>query len=132
MVEFGIGFHPDLILVFDKAVFTLSCHIPSVGGWNPMMFEGFGGESSEGSHLAISYIETKKDSLDHFLRLLLANLNLFRGVMDHPGFDWSSTESKGLAHLRYITSITNEEDQEKRNLLLQVYREDAKKQLQGT
>jgi hypothetical protein len=131
MIEFGIGFHPDVILVLDKAVFTLACHIPSIGGWNPMSFEGFGGEAGEGSHLAISYVKTGEDSLDHFLRLLLANLNLFRGIMDHPGFDWSSTQSKGLAHINYITSCTNEKDPKKREQRLLEYREHAKKQLQG-
>jgi len=64
----------------------------------------------EGSHFAVSYATTGEESLEYFLRLLLANLMLFRSVMDHPGFDFSESPSQGKAHLRYLTSITQETD----------------------
>lgn len=127
MVEFGIGYHPDLILVLDKAVFTLTCYIPGVDSWNPAVLEGFGGSAGEGSHIAISYMEIGEESLDYFLRLLLVNLNIFRGVMDHPGFNWAATQAKGQANIRYITSFTTEKDPNKKKQKLMEYKEKARK-----
>jgi hypothetical protein len=82
----GLGRHVD---VLDKGIIMLAAQVPEFGpSWNPIMMEGFGGNQGEGSHLAVSTTKMEDDSLDMFLRLLLAQLAHFRGLVGHPGFDW--------------------------------------------
>lgn len=125
--EFGIGVHADLMLLLDKAVFSLATNIPGAREWVSVSIEGVGGDAAEGSHLAVSYATTQEESLDYFLRLLLANLMIFRSTVDHPGFDFSSSPSQGKVHVRYLTSITNETDPEKREKKLKEYARQARR-----
>ncbi len=125
--EFGLGLHPDLMLLIDKAVFSLAVNIPGTREWSTVSIEGFGGAAGEGSHFAISYATTGEESLDYFLRLLLANLVIFRSVMDHPGFDFRESPSEGKAHLRYLTSITQETDPQKSERKLKEYARQARR-----
>ena len=39
--EHGIGLHPDLILVLDRAVFSLACKAPFMPDWNTVSFNRF-------------------------------------------------------------------------------------------
>lgn len=116
MREFGIGHHPDLMVVLDKAVFTLAACYPGASTFVSATIIGLG-ESAEGSHIAASYAETREASLDYFFRLLLANIMMFRSQVDHPGFNWGATPAEGMAHIEYLMSVSNSDDpeQSKRN-----------------
>lgn len=65
-------------------------------------------------------------SLDAFLRYLLAHLIYFRGIVDHPGLDWSEELPHGRMKLRYVTSITYERDPQERLRKLALYKEEVK------
>ena len=130
--EFGIGAHPDLMVLLDKAVFSLAANIPGTREWATASIEGLGGAAGEGGHLAVSYATTAEESLDYFLRLLLANLMIFRSVLDHPGFDFRSSPSQGKVHLRYLTSITQETDPQKAEQKLKEYARQARRLLDET
>ena len=79
--EFGLGRHPDLLVILDKAVFSLATNAPGDGGWSPVTLEGLGGSAGEGTHLAVAYVTTGEESLDHFFRILLLNLVMFRTIL---------------------------------------------------
>lgn len=121
----GLGRHIDQIVVLDKGIIGLAGK-PRGHGWNPIVYEGAGGAAGEGTHIAVGVQELKSDSLDGFLRLLLAKLDLFPSFLGHPGFDWSNTESGNQVRLEYLTSITLERDPEKKKQLLEKYAAEAK------
>jgi len=120
--ESGIGRHIDYIIVLDKGIITLAANFPGVEGWNLAFLEGLGGKKAEGSHIAISAGQMGEYTLDAFLRLLLPHLQMFRPIIDHPGFDFSDfpVEVKEQA-LTYLTSITNEKDPVKKKEILDKY-----------
>jgi hypothetical protein len=102
----------------------LSAKVNEQLGWNPLVVEEMPvGPHAEGMHIAVSISEFGKDSLDSFLRFLLAHLSFFHERMEHPGFNWKKTASKGQAILRYLTTITNEKDPKLRELKLKQYAE---------
>lgn len=120
--EFGIGRHPDLVIVLDRGVLTLACKMRGLSEWGLVLFlEGFGGQAGEGSHLGLAVHEIGSESLDYFLRLLLACLVIFRPVVAHPGFQWATTPAQGQMKMLYLTSITTEEDPEIAQLKLKKY-----------
>jgi hypothetical protein len=103
------------VMVLDKGVIMLAAKapkgvstVPGMEGWAPLMLEGFGGPAAEGAHIAVSAIDIKEDSLDMFLRFLLAHLIHFRGLVGHPGF-WLN-QGQPMMTLSYLTSITHEQD----------------------
>jgi hypothetical protein len=125
----GIGRHIDLIVVLDKGLIMLSANINEQPGWNPLVVEEMPeGPHAEGMHIAVSISKFGQDSLDSFLRFLLAHLSFFHQRMEHPGFNWEKTASKGQAILRYLTTITNEKDPQLRELKLKQYAEVVQKQ----
>ncbi len=74
----------------------------------------------EGVHTAAAATEMGEDSLDAFLRYLLAHLVHFRQQVAHPGFNWSPPHLTGL-FLQYIGSFTNETDPQRRAAKLEEY-----------
>jgi hypothetical protein len=126
LVAHGLGQHIDLVLVFDEAVLTLAAK-PRGLDWSTCIFEGPGGPGAEGSHLGVAALQLGEASLDGFLRLLLAQLIFFRGIVDHPGFGSPGRQMK----VWYLTSITMEQDPEKKTLKLREYRADAESEMKG-
>lgn len=118
LIRDGLGHHIDLIVVLDRCVMSLAAQIKGTGDWAPMFFEGPGGPEAEGSHIAIGTQTLGEASLDGFLRRLLAQLTFFRGIVDHPGFEFP-----GVTQMRvmYLTSITFEQDPEKKKQVLKRY-----------
>ena len=98
-------------------------------GWAPLTLEGFGGVTGEGAHIAACLIPTGVDTLDMFLRFLLAQLIHFRGIVGHPGFMWAKDGQPGTMQLNYLTSITNETDPILREQKLAEYRQQVKPSL---
>ena len=108
----GIGHHIDMILVLDKGTVSMWSRPPAFKAWGRYFHEGVNKNLSEGMHLALAIEELGTDSLDAFLRYLLTYLTFFRGVVDHPGFDWSSNSSFAGTKLRHLATITHETDPE--------------------
>lgn len=129
--EFPLGAHPDLMLILDRAVFSLACKPRGFDGWAAASIEGFGGGAAEGTHLAISYLEAKEESLDIFFRLLLANLILFRAHVPHPGFRFESITGGAQMHIRYVTSLTTATDPEERARRLQEYAAEVQREFES-
>jgi hypothetical protein len=125
----GIGHHIDLIVVLDKGIIMLSAKVNEQLGWNLLVIEEMPeGPQAEGMHVAVSASELGKDSLDSFLRFLLAHLAFFHERIEHPGFNWKRTDAKGQAFLRYLTTITNEKDPKLRDIKLKQYAEQIRKE----
>lgn len=128
----AIGTHLDVIAVLDRGLITWATQVPSIDRrWRQTFLHGPGGPASEGSHLALAVVNLELDTLDSFLRLLLAHLAMFRGFVHHPGFNWSATRSQGSMSLRYLTSITFERDPQLRADTLRRYRDDARATMAG-
>jgi hypothetical protein len=130
--KFHLGRHIDLVLVLDKGVISLATKMPGMG-WAALMMEGFGGRAAEGAPIAASAMPMGEDSLDVFLRFLLAKLIHFRGVTGHPGFDWTKggTAMPPQVLLSYLTSITNETDPILREKKLREYAEQVQAEFEG-
>jgi hypothetical protein len=125
--KYALGRHVDVVLVLDKGIIMLAAQVPEFGpSWNPLMMEGFGGKKGEGSHIAVSTTKMEDDSLDMFLRILLAQLVHFRGLAGHPGFDWRRQGVEVPALLSYLTSITHETDPALRSKKLAEYEEEVR------
>lgn len=125
----GIGHHIDLIVVLDKGLIMLSANVNELPGWSPLIVEEMPkGAHAEGTHIAVSISKYGQDSLDSFLRFLLAHLSFFHQRMEHPGFNWEKTASKGQVSLKYLTTITNEKDPKLRDLKLKQYAEVVRKE----
>ncbi len=128
-MKHGIGHHIDLIVILDKGLIMLSAKANEQLGWSPLVVEEMPkGPHAEGMHIAVSISEFGKDSLDSFLRFLLVHLSIFHQRMEHPGFDWEKTASKGRSSLKYLTTITNEKDPKLRALKLKEYAEVVRKE----
>ena len=122
----GLGRHPDVVVVLDQAVITLAAK-PRGHDWSVCTFEGPAGPVSEGSHLAVATLQIGQDSLDGFLRLLLAHLIFFRGIVDHPGFGQPGQQMK----LSYLSSITWEQDPSRKKARLKEYRDEVVQEFQN-
>jgi hypothetical protein len=121
-----LGLHIDAIAVLDVGLITLSAKVPGVPFWAPMYMQGPGGPAGEGTHLGSSAMELGEATLDAFLRFLLPHLTHFRGIVDHPGFNWSTQSTGKPVPITYLTSITFEKDPEKKKEILAKYREEVK------
>jgi hypothetical protein len=116
----GLGRHIDLILILDRGIMTLAARPPGLD-WHPALLEGLGGPSAEGSHIGVCASEMGEDSLDAFLRLLLAQLIFFRPMVAHPGFNWMEMQPQPQMLLQYIGSVTHETDPQRRATKLKEY-----------
>lgn len=123
----GLSRHIDFIFILDKGMICLSARIKGDDGWAPAFILGPGGAIGEGSHIAIGCQELGRGTLDAFLRILLAHLQFFRGIIDHPGFNWSQIGGSP-ARLTYLTSITYEKDPAKKREKLEKYKEEVRKE----
>lgn len=122
--KYGIGHCVDILVILDSVVITLSWKLRGMEDWWPAFFEGSGGKRAEGSHIAARMNLTGEDSLDFFIRLLIAHLTFFRHITDHPGFDWTRSKSGGRYLMQYLTSITFEKDPDKRKEILLNYKKE--------
>lgn len=121
--EKGLGRHIDLILLLDRAVYTLAARLRGSPGWASCFWEGFG-PLSEGSHLGCGALLLEGASLDGFLRLLLAHLTFFRGTVDHPGFGYPTKDMR----VEYLMSHTEEKDPARRAETLRRYADEVKRE----
>ncbi|MDZ5650335.1 DUF6602 domain-containing protein [Nitrospirillum sp. BR 11828] len=125
IVEFGIGYHIDVIMILDKGVITLAGKIDNIQPWTTLMLQGFGGPKSEGTHIAASAVDAGENSLDMLFRYILVHLMHFRAMTGHPGFDWKKDNKEFQMAISYITSITHENEPARRNEILRQYQEKA-------
>ncbi len=124
----GIGHHIDMILVLDKGTMTMWARAQAFRMWGRYLHEGVNKELSEGLHLALATEELGADSLDAFLRDLLTQLTFFRGMVDHPGFDWSSNPSFAGTKLQYLATITHETDPELKKQIAEQYGKEVREE----
>jgi hypothetical protein len=121
--ERGVGRHVDLILVLDRGLINLAGK-PRGLDWAPLVVEGLGGPRAEGAHIAAMSSDLGENSLDWFLRFLLAHLIHYRWMTNHPGFFLNKpAPSQGI--MAYIGSITKETDPVKRDEILKKYQEEV-------
>jgi hypothetical protein len=107
--HYGIGDHIDMVIVLDQG--TLSVHSkPQNRPWGMYFHEGKGGQMAEGMHFAAVVDELGVDSLDAFLRFLLTQLTFFRGIVDHPGFDWTVNGPYPPLRRRFLCTVCTETD----------------------
>jgi hypothetical protein len=134
LIKHHLGRHIDIVLVLDKGIITLAAQVPEMGPqWAPITIQGFGGDQGEGSHIAVSATPVKDDSLDFFLRFLLAQLMNFRGLVAHPGFDWRQQGGEvPPSVMMYLTSVTRETDPVAKQLKLREYAERVRAQFAST
>jgi hypothetical protein len=126
--KYGIGHHIDIILVLDKGTITMWSKPQSFKVWGRYFHEGINKELSEGLHLALATEELGTDSLDAFLRYLLTHLTFFRGLVDHPGFDWSSNSSFVGTKLQHLATITHETDPELKRQKAEQYAQEVREE----
>jgi hypothetical protein len=124
--KYGVGFHIDIILVLDQGTVTLWSKPQGFPSWGVYFHEGTGGQTTEGMHIALAVEELGVSSLDAFLRFLLTHLTFFRGMVDHPGFNWSSNPSYTGTRLRHLVTICKEEDPELRRQKIERYAAEVK------
>jgi hypothetical protein len=110
--KYGIGHHIDIILVLDKGTVAMWAKSQTFKVWGRYFHEGINKQLTEGLHFALAIEELGANSLDAFLRHLLTHLTFFRGIVDHPGFDWSSSSSFAGTKLQFLATITHETDPE--------------------
>lgn len=125
----GLGYHADVICVLDRGILTTVAAPPGFPGWGALFLEGEGGGAAEGSHIGVGVHQLGDTTLDAYFRLLLANLTLFRNMVDHPGFGWSTHLPKGMIKVTYLTSLTQEKDPVKREEKLREYAAKAKEEM---
>jgi hypothetical protein len=119
--KYGIGYHIDIILVLDKGTVAMWSRPQSFPHWGRYFHEGINKQLSEGLHFALAIEELGPSSLDAFLRHLLTQLTFFRGIVDHPGFNWSSDSSFAGTKLHYLATITHETDPDLRKQKAEKY-----------
>lgn len=96
--------------------------------WGRYWHEGINKELTEGLHLALAVEDLGEDSLDAFLRYLLTHLTFFRGVVDHPGFNWSSNSSFAGTKLTHLATVCYETDPELRKQKMEKYFSEIKEE----
>lgn len=114
----GIGRHLDLIVLLDQGLVSLATCRRDV----PLglcILRGLGGDAAEGMHVVSAVSPIGPSTLNGFLLVLLSHLVSFKGVVDHPGFNWSEMESAGELEIRYITSISGEDPDSERGELVE-------------
>ncbi|MFY0581378.1 DUF6602 domain-containing protein [Cystobacter fuscus] len=116
-----LGEHIDLVVVLDKGLFGLHAKPRGQERWAPALFDGLGGANVEGTHLGLGVHPFGDKTLDGFLRLLLAHLTYFRGLVAQPGFQWSSLGGEKHFTLIHLAAITLEQDPVVRQQKLEQY-----------
>jgi len=129
VLRHGFPCHIDYIFVLDKMMLSLASDPLGKGQWGPLILYQL--PPLEGVHVAIGTVELGVGVLDAFVTMLITHLQYFRHSIDHPGFNWSTEKSGKQVMVHYVTSITHETDPQKRQLLLAIYRDDARKRITG-
>lgn len=88
-------------------------------------------EISEGLALALGMDKLGEDALDSFLREVLARVALFWAVVDHPGFDWSSSHPDHRTKLQFLATLCHEMNPEKRQQLENQYEAEIRQEFAG-
>lgn len=117
----NIGDHIDIIHILDKGLVTLWCRPQGFSQWGVYIHEGINRTLTEGLQFALATQELGESSLDGFLRRILTHLTFFRGIVDHPGFDWSSNPSFKGTKLTHLVTICFESDPEIRQQKMAQY-----------
>ncbi|MFL6334616.1 MAG: DUF6602 domain-containing protein [Pyrinomonadaceae bacterium] len=126
--KYGIGHHIDIILVLDKGTVAMWSKPQSFNVWGRYFHEGVNKQLSEGLHFALAIEELGSNSLDAFLRHLLTQLTFFRGIVDHPGFNWSANPSFVGTKLQYLATITHETDPKLRKQKAEQYAKEIREE----
>ncbi len=87
----GLTWHLDSVCILDKVISYTSVEIEQqTQGPQPMELSALNPAVTRDrlTKFSISAEEKNQDSLEIWLRLLLAHLSFFRHRVDHPGFDW--------------------------------------------
>jgi hypothetical protein len=109
-----LGRQIDVILVLDRGVINLLAKPPGLE-WAPLFgFTARAAPPDDGTHIAAAAIELGEDSLDVFLRFLLAQLIHFRSLVPHPGFDWKGIHSNAPLHRIWLATVLAETDPQRR------------------
>lgn len=74
----------NAVVLLDRGLIVAASDIPSFGVRPAMLGPGL---QIPGTRLGLTFMEHGENTLDAFLRFLLAHLTLFRHRVDHPGFD---------------------------------------------
>lgn len=128
--EFEIGTHIDTIVVLDTGIITMQVR-PRGMPWGRYFHETAArSEISEGMGFALGIEAAKEDALDAFLRDILSRVALFWGVVDHPGFNWSSDEKQQIK-LQFLATICTETDPQKRQQLNDKYAAEVCEEFNG-
>ena len=120
-----VGSQIDIIAVLDRGTITFSAKMPTSPHWSPIVLYGLGGDAAEGVHLALGAQELGDNTLDAFLRMLIAHLASFRNSVDPSGRLWRTPGGKQLVALTYLRSITMERDPVRREEKLRRYADEA-------
>jgi hypothetical protein len=126
--KYGIGHHIDIILVLDKGTVAMWAKSQTFKVWGRYFHEGINKQLTEGLHFALAIEELGANSLDAFLRHLLTHLTFFRGIVDHPGFDWSSSSSFAGTKLQFLATITHEKDPELKRQKAEQYAQEIREE----
>ncbi len=119
--EFRIGTHIDSVAVLDVGSVNMFAR-PRGLPWGRYMHENASRrEISEGLAFALGMDKLGEDSLDSFLREILARVSSFWAIVDHPGFNWASSNPDYRTKLQFLATICHEMDPAKRSLLEQQY-----------
>jgi hypothetical protein len=127
IAKHGIGRHIDVIVVLDRAFYTVVARPPGEEGWAMTTIEGLGGPAAEGSHLAVASHDAGEETLDGFLRYLLFHLTFFRAIVPHPGFSLRKAGGEVL----YFMSLTQETDPVKREAKLREYADEVRREFEA-
>jgi hypothetical protein len=118
---FRIGTHIDSVAILDIGSVNMMVR-PRGFQWGRYMHETAGRpEISEGFAFALGMDALAEDSLDSFLREVLARVALFWSVVDHPGFDWSTSNPDHRTKLQFLATICHETNPNKRSQLEKQY-----------
>ncbi len=126
--DYGIGHHIDIILVLDEGTITMWSRPRGFKAWGFYLHEGTGGSLSEGMGLALAVEEFGVDSLDVFLRYMLTHLTMFRGMVDHPGLNWSTNPTYKGTTLRFVAAVSQETDPDRKRQMEQQYAKEFKEE----
>lgn len=124
IINGNLNQHVDIVFVLNKGIVCLAVCPPGMRKFAPVFFEG-AGPTSEGSHLAAFCYLLGEDSLDAFLRFLLAKCDIYPIYSGHPGFDWKQSIGGGVVMSKYLFPLTFERNAQKRENIMKRYYEEG-------
>jgi hypothetical protein len=107
-----IRLHPNLIVVLDRGL--IAPIAKQANAWNPhISLDEQPPLDAEGMPIGVAGYQLGQATLDHFLRLLVSRLALFRSIISHPGFEWQAPATAfplGVMRLAPGPRVNNESD----------------------